>query len=68
MNNNLIEEYNKDKFLIYVKEPEKIFELEVEKKYQNLIVPIFESKNMEAKKIIYDNILILSKLIGKLNH
>ena len=49
MNTNLIEDYNKDKFLIYVKEPEKIFELEVEKKYQNLIVPIFESKNIEAK-------------------
>lgn len=29
---------------------------------------MFNSKNLDAKKIIYDNIFILSKLIGKVNH
>lgn len=29
---------------------------------------MFESKSLNAKKIIYDNILILSKLISKINH
>jgi hypothetical protein len=29
---------------------------------------MFDNKNLEVKKEIYDNLLILSKLIGKINH
>ena len=52
---------------MYVTEPDKIFEKVVEEKYQNIIVPIFETKSFNCKKFIYDNILVLSKLIIKLN-
>lgn len=53
---------------MYVTEPDKIFEQEVEEKYQKIIVPMFETKSLNVKKIIYDNILVLSKLISKINH
>lgn len=68
MNNDLNVDFKVSNFLMYVTEPDKIFEQEVEEKYQKIIVPMFETKSLNVKKIIYDNILVLSKLISKINH